>query len=385
MDEETGGSTSTGGKAGTGGKGNNGGSGGSGGDGTTGGQETDGGTVSTGGTGVTGGSGGNGGEGGTVIPPECTTNTDCIEAHVDQPYICRSGKCVELLTDQCPVLLPSNYIAVLKNKKPPIILGGFANMDNDANRKETKAVINWDLAFNEFNTELGTSRPQLLGLICQGNSSLLNLDESMPHLTKDVGVPGVLTTLAPDALAEAWEYTQTPEYADAMLPPVFFMSTGAADLRLADLQDGGLVWHMLGDPRVLAATTASLVKRIEKQVNKLRQDYFTANPTATGVEDPAKVPLRVTLVYNDDPTMYDISRVLTTPDMTRPETMLTFNGDTAISDTNKDNYHEVKVESANVHTTPNVANGNIELEKKTPQIIDAMPNSEYGSMITTLE
>ena len=103
---------------------------------------------------------------------------------------------------------------------------------------------------------------------------------------------------------------------------------------------------------MLAATTASLVKRIEKQVNKLRQDYFTANPTATGVEDPSLVPLRVTLVYNDDPTMYDIAKVLTTPDVTRPETMLTFNGATAISDTNMNNYHEVKVEAANYHTMP---------------------------------
>jgi hypothetical protein len=49
------------------------------------------------------------------------------------------------------------------------------------------------------------------------------------------------------------------------------------------------------------------------------------------------------------------------------------------------NYHEVKVEAANYHSMPNVANGNTELAKNPPHIIVAMATSEFPSMMSTLE
>lgn len=385
---ETGGSTSTGGRGGTGGSGGKVGSGGNGGGVPT--EGGAGGDVGTGGTEDTGGTVGTGGMGTGGTPPECTTNTNCIEANLDQPYVCRDGKCIELITPECPVLLPSNgALTVLKDTVPPIVLGGFASMTNPGDRKDTKAVINWDLAFNEFDSALGVGfgRPRTVGLICQGAAALLDMETEMTHLTQDVGVTGIVSTLSSSDLAAAWDFTQSPAYEAAKLRPVFFMSTGSADLRLANLDDNGLVWHLLGDPRVLSATTVALVQRIEPRVNALRASYFAAHSTDPGVEDPSVVPLRVTLVYNDDPTMTDVASVLVTPDATRTDTALTFNGKPVFDSVNQNNYHQVKVESVKYHSSPPpvTTNGVLELQQRPPHIIIGMATGEFGGMMSAVE
>jgi hypothetical protein len=388
---ETGGTSGTsGGKGGNGGTGtggtSNGGTvtGGNDAGGTDGGGDAGGGGVSE--TGGSVGTGGTAGTGGT--PPECTTNKQCIEANLDLPYICRNGKCVELITDDCPVIVPKDpttQLAVLKDNTPPIIVGGFATMDNPGKRWETKAVINWNLAFGEFDTALGVgSRPRVLGLICQGYAPEMDLEASMAHLTQDVGVPAILSTLPADALAAAWDYTQTPEYIEARgdePPEVFFMSTGSADLRLANLDDSGLVWHLLGDPRVLAATTTALVTRIIPRVQEMRQAFYDA---ASGREDPS-TPLRVTLVTADDPTLIDISKVLTTYDSERPDIVLTFNGKPVYDATNMANFRQVEIQSVKVHQTVDTTNGSNELRDHPPHIIVAMATGEFPPMISGLE
>lgn len=331
---ETGGMTSSGGTDGGGsnGKGGSGTGGkGSGGSGAseTGGSETGG--SETGGEG-NGADAGMGGEGGTGSPPECSTNADCIDANLDRPFICRNEKCVSLITDECPVLLPTaGNLEILRDKVPPVVLGGYASMTNKMDLKDTLAVINWDLAFDEFATaqEVGSKQPRMVGLVCQGLAAEFDVEASMKHLTQEVGTPGIVSTLASDDLDAAWQFTQTSEYTAAGGKPVFFMSTGTADLRLANLEDNGLVWHQLGDPRGLAATMAALVKRIEPRANAARQAYYDTHAGTPGLEQPT-VPLRVTLIYVDDPTMIDVAKVLTTPDSMHPENTLKFNGQTAI-------------------------------------------------------
>ncbi len=357
---------------------------------TSGGMDTLGGS-SQGGALNAGGSAGTGigAEAGAGGQPECVTNGDCIDLHVDQPYVCKSGACQALTNDDCPVLIPTNKTLELLRKSDPIVLGAFASMTNAQDPHDTQAIINWDLAFDELNSSTlgglpssngGDLRP-VLGLVCQGKTT--DVSASMTHLTHDVEVPAVLTTLSADNLYAAFNFTRSTEYTTGGGQPVFFMSTGSADLRLANMKDDGLVWHMLGDPRVLAATTVALLKRIEPVVNAKRKEAFMAN---SAMEDPDSVPLRVTLVYSDDPTMTDIATVLTTDDTAHPETLLWFNGQAAIDPGNAANFRQVQIQSAKYHTPANVANGLTELETNPPHVILAIATSEFPqSVVPPLE
>ena len=329
-------------------------------------------------SGTDGGSGGSDlGDGSAGAPPECTTNVDCISAHVDQPYICKNGSCLRLTTTDCPVLLPSANTLDLLKTADPIVIGGYANMNNPADPHDTLAVINWDLAFNEFDSQTlgglpvkgGDPRP-VLALVCQSGAT--DITPSLTHLTEELQVPSILTTLSTSNLYNAFNFTQTKQFAAAGGQPTLFISTGSADLRLANLADDGLVWHMLGDPRVLAATTTALLKQITPAVNAAR--------LAAG-NDPTTNPLKVTLVYSDDATMTDLFNVLTTPDPTHSDALLTFNGKSAISQLSSGEFREVKIQSAKNYATPVVANAISDLEQHPPDIIVAMATSEFPKTV----
>ncbi|MEO8904451.1 MAG: hypothetical protein ABI488_18920, partial [Polyangiaceae bacterium] len=180
---------------------------------------------------------------------ECTSNAECINAHVQQPYLCQAGSCVALISDDCPLLLPSQGTLGLLETPAPIVIGGYANMGNPGDFHDSLAAINWDLAFSEFNSnalggglpsKTGPSRP-VLALVCQSGAA--DIAPSLTHLTNELHVPGILTTLSTDKLFSAFNFTQTGAYANAGGQPVLFLSTGSADLRLANLNDNGLVWH----------------------------------------------------------------------------------------------------------------------------------------------
>ena len=194
----------------TGGQTNAGGVGGAGGVIQVGGTPAAAGDTSLGGAQPTGGTGATGGATG----PECTTNSDCIIKH-NQPYICKSGACVSLTSDNCQVLIPNssssnyNYLNLLQNSTP-VIVGGFASQGDPANAHNTEAIVNWDLAFDDFNTKTlgglpsfrsgGPLRP-FVGVICQGKDNIANPAQrrrpSMTHLTRELGVTSMLSTLSP--------------------------------------------------------------------------------------------------------------------------------------------------------------------------------------------
>ncbi|HEY4157050.1 MAG TPA: hypothetical protein VGM29_03090, partial [Polyangiaceae bacterium] len=330
-----------------------------------------------GGSGASAGSVGAGGSSGTGGQPECSKNADCIGAHLQQPYLCKAQQCVALVTSDCPLVLPSANALDLLNTGSPIVLGAYANMNNAQNPHDSQAVINWDLALTEFDDPItglaidGTQRP-LVALVCQSAPS--DVTPTIQHLVQDIAVPGVLSTLSTDRLFDAFEFTQTTDYASAGGQPVFFLSTGSADLRLANLADDGLIWHMLGDPHVLGATIVGLLKRMEPYVNAQRK--ATSNVT---MDDPDTVPLRVTLVYSDDSTMTDLFTVLTTPDADHPETLLTFNGMSAIEQPT--NFREVKIDSIKNHASPDVSSGIMDLETHPPHIVLALATAEFPKFV----
>ena len=349
-----------------------------------------GGVTQLGGTSAIGGSTGTGGAqttGGTVgtTAPECSTNFDCVHVHSDQPYICRSGSCIPLASTNCPVLIPAlTWLNLLKDtSKSPIIIGGFANMDTASDPHSTGAIVNWDLAFDEFNTRTisgglpgypagGPARP-FLGVICQGKPNIANLPKdvtgSMKHLTQDIGVSSILTTLTATDLYNAWQTTSTAQN-------VFFMNTGSANTQLVTTDNGGMLWHMLGDAHVLAASIVALVHQMEPYIYQQRKANFAIND----VDDPDSVPLRVTMVYSTHPTMLDMHDVLTnTTDTKHPESQLSFNNK-SLTD-NGSNYREVKIDSILVTNPPTVTAAISELESNPPHLVLALTTSEFPASV----
>jgi hypothetical protein len=301
-------------------------------------------------------------------------------ANFDQPAICRDGSCLALTTENCPLLLPdAGSLDYLRQSESPVILGGLATMvENSA--YESTTVVNWDLAFTEFNAATfggldGGKRPLLL-LVCDGTAA--DVIPNFDHLALDAGVPGVLTDITPNKLLAAYQHTTESDYAAQGGKAVFFVSSLSADLRLADYRDRGLIWHFIGSPRVLAATIAALVRRIEPYVQARREENYTVTNA-----DPPTDPLRVTLVTADAITTMDISSVLTTDDLDHPESSLVFNDELAIQQT--DVFRQVAIESELVHEEPYYQAAIDEIRGNPPHIVIALATNEFTKVLPSLE
>ncbi len=337
------------------------------------------GKAGSGGAGGKGGSGG-GGDAGAGGGPECETNGDCIDSHLNEPYLCRDGACIPVTTDACPLVLPTNRALEYLRTDSPVLLGAFAGMNLNS-AYETISVVNWDLAFTEFNDAtlggLDDGKRPLLLVACTGNDP--DILPSLRHLTVDLGVPGLLTTLTTSKLLAAYNETTAEDYRLAGGEAAFFFSTSAADLRLADLVDRGLMWHMLGDPRGLATTVAALVQHIEPYVQTQRRDNFML----TGVDDPMTTPSRLTLVTADEPTLVDVSNVLTAGDTDRPETNLAFNGDLAILQ--PEDFRRVGVQTITLHADPDVQDAIDDILANPPHFVVAMTSAEVTQVLSGVE
>ncbi len=277
------------------------------------------------------GDGGWAGDGNEPVDP-CSSHAGCIDRHGGEAFYCRRSSCVRVTTEACPVLLPSGRALGYLRHQAPLLLGGFANVE--APDFEDTATVTWDLALTEFHDAAYTTVPApdagfafgtrpLVAIVC--NSSDTDFAPALRHLTETLGISGVLSTLPPEKLLAAYNHTIDPEYVENGYDPVFFLATNAADFRLANLVDRGLVWHMLGDPRALATTTAGVVRHIEPHVNIRRVE----NHALTGVDDPS-LPLRLTLVTGDELSLMDAASVLTSGDIQDLSSNLTFNGELAI-------------------------------------------------------
>jgi len=345
-----------------------------------------GGSKPNGGSGPNGGGHSDGGDAGSSTA--CTTNADCIADKVDQPSICRKkdsgNECVVLTNEQCQVLLPtsvmgSSTLDLLKTSNP-VILGGFANAMNASDPHETLATVNWDMAFKEFNESAAKNSNKsqfqpVLGVICNGTfPNDGDFDASMHHLTEEIGTPAILSTLSSVNLLAAWNYTQSEDYV-AQNPDgeVMFLSTGSATLQLANLDDDGYVWHLLGDPRLLAATVASLVREIEPYVKSQQTD--------------SSAPLKLALVSNDNQTLNDIATVLTDAppanqavDDPHRFDYLSINGDLAIHQNTLFYQEQTKANDA-----ASAQSAGDDILANPPQIIIGLANNEFADLIKTVE
>jgi len=354
----------------------------------TGGTSTAGGTANSGGAQSTGGSqpvGGmsNGGDTSAI----CKTNLDCIAKHVDQPYICKSGNCVLLTNVNCPVVIPAGTVQQLLNDttKSPIIVGGFANLTDAINPHNTQAVVNWDLAFDEFNTRTapglpsypagGSYRPYV-GVVCQGYDNAAggtkNISATISHLVDEIGVTSILASMPAADLLTAWNLTASN---------VLFMNTGSADLKLVSTSNGGMLWHMLGDPHMMAAAIASQFHQMEPYIYKQRK----ANFLSTGADNPDSVPLRVIIVYSSYSSMLDVHDVLVSNASDYPESHLVFNGKTWLENSISGDARDVQVTSGASANDNTVMNAATLIEQNPPHVILGLGTDELPYVIWPVE
>lgn len=257
--------------------------------------------ASTGGTGGRGGTDGDSTTGagspgaGGEEPTGCTSNEECIdESGLDLPLICRDGECISLIDEQeCPLVLSGEGSKSHPNlRKPnPIIFGAYSRIGTLADLALTQPTLNYELAINEINEELGGGlrgpdgdRQPFVAVICDGLSD--NLDASMDHLINTLEVPAIITPLYTDDLLSVFE-------SHARDSQTFLMSPFEADTTLTLADENGLMWHMLGSAEDLARGYVPLVARTE--------DYIR-NVLGEGDKD-----LKVALVEADTPFLGDIA------------------------------------------------------------------------------
>src|SRR5690606_23719140 len=158
----------------------------------------------------TGGSGGGGGSSGSG---GCTSNKDCLgEETIIDPSVCIEGACVDLTTDECPVVVPLDPKALRENliTGSPIVFGAFAPLGSDQTGVE---LLNYDLAFTEFKSTVnglpavgaGGRRP-LVGVVCEAmtEGDIGVIDRGMEHLVDALRVPGIIGGLYPEELQHAF-------------------------------------------------------------------------------------------------------------------------------------------------------------------------------------
>jgi hypothetical protein len=251
------------------------------------------------------------GDGGVDAGPVgCTSNAECIEENFDRPFICRNGECIDLYSDECPVVLQAENLKVPE----PIIIGAYSSID-PLNKTGSPITLAYDLALAEFTKEVGglaggpnNTRRKFVAVVCEGaDIAKAPIDKSLAHLVDTVQVHGIIASLFTDTLRAAFD-------ARGKQDNIFFMSPLGADSSLTSQDNSGLLWFMLGPDSDLAPVFVSLTKRAEA---------FQRN--AAELDSGDKV--RVALVQGSLAPARDVAQVL----LSDPDNSLVFNGEKTLS------------------------------------------------------
>jgi hypothetical protein len=200
---------------------------------------------------------GSGGEAGA--PSGCRTNVECIVGGGSEPYRCRSdGECVRLKTEECRLTLGDIQ------DPDAIYIGSFAPLG--VNPEDNDVVPAESLALTEFNRDGGLPGPDgklhpIVMVFCDNDTEEQVL-AGMDHLANDVQVPGVLAMLLPDHMQAVFE--QFEEHG------IFYLNPVGTTRTVADLDDDGLSWNLLGQPSDLAPVYAELVRLLELHIRAQR-------------------------------------------------------------------------------------------------------------------
>ena len=209
----------------------------------------------------------NGGTGG-FADGACGRNRDCIEQGFDWPGICQSGRCIDITTDDCNIVMGAEH---LSTEIEPVIFGVLFTGLDPVNIGRSAFYWDLQLAMDEFVEEGGipiggvVRRPLLIACHGPANTDPEWIARSLDHLVDNVGVPGIVALTTPNELAFAAQRTLF----GAKPHDVFFLHHSGTNANLANLDDGGRVWHMLGSDLDVAPTYVPLVERVEAKVNPL--------------------------------------------------------------------------------------------------------------------
>jgi hypothetical protein len=293
-------------------------------------------------------------------PPECTTNGECIDSNFGQPFVCSAGKCVGLVTKECPLVVGAQNLRVPQ----PIIFGAYALARDSVSR--SSVVRNLELVVEEFTREVtglrggpnGTRRA-LSFVVC--NSSFPGtapgtIDPFLPsleHLVDELAVPGIVAALQPRDLQEI--FSQKLDAAGT-----FVISPYDQDSELASLIDSGRLWHMLGATSDLAPAFGPLLKRTET--------FLRLHESLLKLSEPG-AKLRVALVTANVAQETDVRDAMADlPELADFETQ------------------SFQVESALVTPKPDNSDVSAQLFAYRPHIIVALAGSEFiESVLPALE
>jgi hypothetical protein len=199
--------------------------------------------------------------------PPCNTFSDCPTPtgnHSEVTCNPDSHTCVQLTTDQCPVVLGDYQYS--KNVAP-VVIGAFSILPSTGgDLTSNPCTRNYLLAIDEF-TSGGSGIPAGPGgklrmpvvVVCNITSSAVDL--SMHHLTGDLNVPAVISALDSADLRVLFS-----NYGYGTSANVFVVNTFGADSTLTSLPRGQQFWHMLGLPGDTAPAYEPLLSRVEGYV-----------------------------------------------------------------------------------------------------------------------
>jgi len=246
----------------------------------------------------TGGTGGGGGsEAGTG---GCKTNKDCLgEETIIDPSVCIEGECVDLTTEECPVVLPldEQRLRASLTTGSAIVFGAFAPFRSDLS---SVPMLNYDLAFTEFSQVNGLppvgsgGRRPVIGVVCQtpeeSDGDFGKIDRSMEHLVDRLRVPGIIGGLHPEHLQHAFD-------SKGLDAQVFFVSPGESERQLVATRDDGLMWHLLPGGADIAVSYPAALDRVIRYLE------------TTSAIDPGE-PVRVALVTADNRFLNQVREVI---------------------------------------------------------------------------
>ena len=317
-----------------------------------------------------GGSGGSGGtapdpagaagEAGAPSPPECTTNAECIDANFGQPFVCSDGKCVGLVTKECPLVIGAQNLRVPQ----PIIYGAYANAPESVSR--SSVVRNLELVVAEFTRKVtglrggpnGTRRA-LSFVVCNSSfpgttpGTIDAFKPSLDHLVDELAVPGIVAALQPRDLQAV--FAQRLDAAGT-----FVISPYDQDSELASLIDNGRLWHMLGATSDIAPVFGPLLKRTET--------YLRLHESLLKLSEPG-AKLRVAIVTANVAQETDVRDAMADlPELADFEVQ------------------PFQIESALLNPEPDVSGVSVQLFSYRPHIIVALAGAEFiESVIPALE
>ncbi len=294
---------------------------------------------------------GAGGEGGASAPAECATNGECIDRNFGQPYVCQAGKCIALLTKECPQVVGDQNLRA----PAPLVFGAYAKATDEISR--STVTRNLDLVVSEFTNKVtglrggpNGSRRTLTFVVCNSffpdaaPGSIEAFTPSLEHLVDTLHVPGILAALQPKDLQAV--FTQKLDAAGT-----FVISPYDQDGELATLADGGRLWHMLGATSDLAPAFGPLLKRTET--------YLRINEEFLKLPKPG-APLRVAIVTANVAQQTDVRDAL----VQLPE----------LADFD---VQQFQIDSALVSSKPDVSAVAGDLFGYKPNIIVALADSEF--------